>query len=71
MPGSQIAFAPSVVHFSRVFPVVLTPCGKVGPAVDRWGGVTCITCLETAPDDPRIKERRAAVVAEAEAKWAT
>lgn len=50
------------IHFSTRFPVTETPCGKLGPAAERWGYVTCIDCLERAPDDPRIKARLAGLL---------
>lgn len=46
-----------VIHFSDRFPVVATPCGRLGPSAGLWRYVTCIPCLEAAPDDPRIKRR--------------
>jgi hypothetical protein len=52
------------IHFSDRFPVVATPCGKRGPSTDRWRYVTCVPCLERAPNDPRIRARLAAVLEE-------
>lgn len=45
------------IHFSDRFPVVATPCGKLGPSAARWGYVTCLPCLWRAPSDPRIAAR--------------
>jgi hypothetical protein len=53
-----------VIHFSVTFPVKKTPCGVVGPSADRWGYVTCLDCLRAGPDDPRIKARLEALIAE-------
>jgi hypothetical protein len=60
----------TVIHFSERFPVETTPCGKLGPAAGLWRYVTCVGCLERAPDDPRIKARLAAVLAELEQRSA-
>jgi hypothetical protein len=47
----------AAIHFSAVYPVVVTPCGRRGPSAARWGYVTCLRCLAAGPDDPRIKAR--------------
>lgn len=54
----------TAIHFSDKFPVERTPCGKVGPAADRWRYVNCVACLQAGPKDPRITARLEAVLAE-------
>ena len=53
-----------VFHFSPKFPVERTPCGTLGPCAAQWRYVDCLACLDKAPDDPRIRERRRQVAAE-------
>jgi hypothetical protein len=52
------------IHFATRFPVVETPCGRLGPSAARWGYVTCLACLRRAPKDPRIAVRLAALLEE-------
>jgi hypothetical protein len=47
-----------VIHFSAKFPVEETPCGTLGPAAALWRYVDCLACLDKAPADPRIEERK-------------
>lgn len=47
-----------VIHFSAKFPVERTACGTPGPSAALWRYVTCPGCLDVAPRDPRIEERR-------------
>ncbi len=64
-PGIEhvgLAAHDDAIHFSERFPVVATPCGRLGPAAALWRYVTCLACLERAPDDPRIAARRAEVI---------
>jgi hypothetical protein len=51
-----------VIHFSDRFPVVRAACGKIGPSAALWRYVTCLECLDAAPDDPRIAARQAEVI---------
>lgn len=39
---------PGAIHYSvdEDFPIWRTPCGRVGPATNRWQYVTCEVCLE-------------------------
>jgi hypothetical protein len=62
LPGS-VTRSSGVIHFSDRFPVVRTTCGGDGPAAARWSFVSCEDCLRAGPDDPRIKQRLADVVA--------
>jgi hypothetical protein len=48
-----------VVHFSAAFPVKRTACGVPGPSL--WRYVSCPRCLDVAPRDPRIEQRRRAL----------
>ncbi|HEY0712705.1 MAG TPA: hypothetical protein VGF45_08530 [Polyangia bacterium] len=43
--------APGAIHYSldEDFPIWRTPCGRVGPATNRWQYVTCDVCIELRP----------------------
>jgi hypothetical protein len=53
------------IHFATRFPVTETACGKLGPSAGLWRYVTCLGCLESGPDDPRIAARIVAMMAAA------
>ena len=55
-----------VIDFAARFPVERTPCGTLGPCAAQWRYVSCLACLDRAPDDPRIKERRRQVAERAD-----
>jgi hypothetical protein len=42
---------PGAIHYSvdEEFPIWRTPCGRVGPATNRWQYVTCDVCIELRP----------------------
>lgn len=62
LPGNATRYQ-GVTHFSATFPVVRTACGIKAPAAARWSIVSCPDCLRAGPDDPRIKQRLAEVLA--------
>ena len=52
------------VHFSDRFAVVKTACDTRGLSSQRWRYVSCLGCLDVAPDDPRIRERKQTILEE-------